>query len=326
MLLLLLLLASIAGCADEQAPRSSAPAPTGFSSAEHRFTAEIPAGWDVAPRSLTPHLRNPVEILSAGTVRDLRPAKGPCAHVPVGALERMGPEDVFVSVQERYGEPQFPDRPAHFTLPAAVPHTDAAECVRNGSSLEIHWFGFRDARRGFHVLVALGREAPQERRDEALDLLDSLRFAPGPPGVDLDPDRAVGFSARGLSWQMPLPPWRHYDWPMTSVQGERLKLGTFELERTPADRNCTPRAAIDAMPDDGAFIYVLEHAGRGSAPERTGELTLGPETAYECMGLSRMVSWRQNGRALQAFVYLGRRASPELEREARSILNSIQVE
>ena len=70
-----------------------------------------------------------------------------------------GPKDAFVTVQERYGAPQFPQRP------------------------EIHWFGFRDAGRGFHVLVAIGSDAPPERRAEAVDLLDSLRFEPAPEGA-----------------------------------------------------------------------------------------------------------------------------------------------
>lgn len=322
---LLLALALLAGCS---ARAQEAAAPTPFSSSAHRFTAEIPAGWEVAAQSLTPQLRNPVEILAAGTVvRGARPRGGSCAHVPVGALERMGPRDAFVTVQERYGEPQFPERPARFTLPAADQRTDAAECAANGSRLDIYWFGFRDARRGFHVLVAFGREAPPERREQALALLDSLRFEPGPEGVHLDPDRTVAFSDHELSWQMPLPPWRHYDWPMASMQEERLALGTFKLERVPTDCNCTPRAAIDALPEDGAFIYLLEYRDhRVAAPERTGPLELGPEESYECMGPSRMVRWREHGHDFQAHVYFGPRASDARKQEARSILNSLRVE
>jgi hypothetical protein len=45
--------------------------------------------------------------------------------------------------------------------------------------LGVYWFGFRDAGRGFQVLVALGRSASPARVAEALALLDSLRFDPG---------------------------------------------------------------------------------------------------------------------------------------------------
>ena len=324
---ILVLLALGAGCSAEEPARGRAAPPARFASDAHRFTAELPAGWERAPRSHTPGLSHPVEILSAGTFRGARPATGPCAHMPVGALERMGPRDAFVNVQERYGEAQFPGRPERFALPAPDPGSDAAACARNGDRLDVHWFGFRDAGRGFHVLVALGREAPPERREEALALLDSLRFEPGPAGVHLDSDEVVPFRDHRLSWLMPLPRWRHYDWPLTSVDGERLVLGTFELERGPPDEDCAPRAAIDALPLDGALIYVFEYADhRVTARERTGELRLGPEIAYECIGPSRMVRWRDHGRDLQAHVMLGPRASSSLEREASSILNSIQAE
>jgi hypothetical protein len=318
-ILLVFLLA--AGCSEERAPRAAAPAP--ITSEEHRFTGSLPAGWTLAQEPQTPSLVNPVEILSAGTMAGPRPRSGRCAHVPVGALESMGPRDAFVTVQERLGQSQFPARPAHFALPPETPGTDAAFCSRNGNRLEIHWFEFSDARRGFHVLVALGRGAAPERREEALALLDSLRFEPGPAGVHIDGDVAQRFSAGGLSWLMPVPPWRWYDWPLTSTQEERLAVGTFELERTAPDRNCTPRAAIAALPDDGAFIYVFENhaATQGSAP-----VTLGPEVDYECLGRSRMARRRVGDHTLQAHVYFGPSASARVKEEARSILNSIQVE
>jgi hypothetical protein len=299
----------------------------------HRFSATLPAGWEIASRSLTPTMSpNPIEILSAGTLRDMRPLEGSCGHMPVGAIERMGPRDALVTVFERFGGTRFPDRPAHFALPDRTQRGDAIACTDTATPLDDYWFDFRDADRGFHVLIVFGRDAPRARRDEALALLDSLRFEPGPQGVDLDPDITVPFedpSAR-LSWQMPVPPWRRYDWPMTAVQGERLSLGTFELERGPPDRNCTPRAAIEAMPPDGAFIYVLEYVDLAARwkqriPQRTGSLTLGLEDNFECMGKSRTVIWQDRGRAFQAHVYIGVRASDARRRDAASILNSIQA-
>jgi hypothetical protein len=326
----LLVIALVAGCgADEErsvAPKTPSPVP------ERDFTFQLPNGWHQFSESQTPELTNPVEILSAGTVQPGGPDEGSCAHIPVGALERMGPQDAFVTVQERYGEPRFPDRPERFTLPERSEGTDAEACARNGEQLDIHWFGFRDAGRGFHVLVAFGRDAPAERRAEAVALLDSLRFESGPEGVRIDPDLAVPFEDKeiGLAWQMPVPPWRRYDRPLTSVHGERLVLGTFDVPPAPPDPDCVPRAAIEAMPPDGAFIYLFENPDltdqlKTRIPERTGELTLGPERVYECMGLSRMVRWRENGRAFQAHVFVGPSAGDALKRDVNSILNSIQV-
>jgi hypothetical protein len=81
------------------------------------------------------------------------------------------------------------------------------------------------------------------------------------------------------------------------------------------------------MPPDGAFLYVFESAdGDGAAfPPRSGELALGPLRTYECLGASRMARWREGGRSFQAHVLLGPDAPAALERDARSILDSIRV-
>jgi hypothetical protein len=321
----LFLLAIAAGCGEEQAARGAPPTP--ISSREHGFSGRLPAGWEVARKSLTPNLRNPVEILSAGTQRGLRDLAGTSGNLPLTALQAMGPRDAFVTLQESYGDARFANRPAHFALPDEPPPTVPSWWAdRNAEWLDVYWFDFADARRAFYVLVAIGREAPPERRAEALALLDSLRFEPGPEGVHIDSDLAVRFTDEGLAWLMPVPPWRHYDWPLTSVRAERLALGTFELERTPPDPDCTPRAAIDALPADGAFIYVFERPEGSAAPDSAGELRLGPATSWECLGRSRRVRWRVDGRVLQAHVLLGPQAGPRLEQQARSILNSIEVD
>jgi hypothetical protein len=326
----LLLVVAVAGCGTVPAPRAERVSET-ITSQQYGFTARLPAGWTSASESLTPGLSNPVEILSAGTFGDMRPRDGACAQMPGGGLERIGPEDAFLTIQERYGEPVFPDRPASFALEGKSENSDAATCAGKEKQLDVYWFGFRDAGRGFHVLVALGRSASPARVAEALALLDSLRFEPGPAGVHLDPDLAIHFEDRSarLSWST-VPPWRRYEWPLTSVDAERLVLGTFELQRSAPDENCTPRAAIDALPPDGAFIYVFEYdhvqpSSLASFPARTGELELGPRQEYECVGDSQMVRWRDHGRAFQAHLYVGSRASDELKRDAISILNSIQA-
>jgi hypothetical protein len=326
----LLLIAVFASCGaeDEQPQVVGTPTPV----PERDFMFELPDGWHLSSESQTPALTNPVEILSAGTVPSGRPDEGSCAHIPASALEHIGPQDAFVTVQERYGASQIPQRPETFTLPPRSEGTDAEVCARNGKQLDIHWFGFRDAGRGFHVLAAFGSDAPPERRAEAVELLDSLRFEPAPEGVRLDPDLVVPFEDEeaGLAWQMPVPPWQRYDARLTSLMGERLVVGTFDLPSEPPDRDCTPRAAIEAMPPDGAFIYLFEYLDladrwKQRISERTGEITLGPKMAFECMGESRKATWRQHGRAFQAHVYIGQRASDELKRDVRSILNSIEV-
>lgn len=297
---LTLLGAALAGCGAAASPVAQTAQPTPVRSDRYGFSAKLPPGWTQASQSLTPHLSNPVEILSAGTFGDMRPSdNGGCAHVPTGALRRMGPGDAFVSVEERFGDPRFPDRPAHFTLDPKDQGSEAEQCAGPGEQLDVFWFGFRDAGRGFHVLVALGRNAAPARAAEALALLDSLRFDPGPAGVALDPDLAIHEDdpAAQLSWTL-VPPWHRYDRLLTSLDSERLALGT---EREPPDVTC----ASPSLAADAALILVFEGEPDG------------------CTGLMRR--WRDHGRALQAHAYFGSQASEQTRRDAASIVNSIQA-
>lgn len=168
----------------------------------------LPAGWHAASRSLTPHLSNPSELLSAGTGR--LPPAGRCAHMPSAALQAMRPQDVLVTVQERIGSTSsFPPRPVHFRATGET-RSEALECAGAHPAFSSYWFGFRDRGRGFHVLVAVGRSASPARTKQAFALLDSLRIAPRRP-VRLDGDDAIAFddAARGLHLAHPSP-WRVY--------------------------------------------------------------------------------------------------------------------
>jgi hypothetical protein len=135
----------------------------------------VPTGWHVARRSLTPHLTDPREVLTAGT--GPLPVGGRCAQNPGAALAAMGAADVLVTVRERYGSPVgFPARPRRFALPPAAPD-EAQECAGRGASFASHRVLFRDGGRSFDVIVAVGRAAPPARVRQAVSLLDSLRFS-----------------------------------------------------------------------------------------------------------------------------------------------------
>src|SRR3954451_6916692 len=113
----------------------------------------LPSGWHAATRSLTPHLANPREVLTAGTGR-LASSPQRCAQFPSGALAAMRPTDVLVTVQERYGSTaSFPGRPKHFTLGPA-PGVEADACAGPHPAFVGHWWEFGEGGRGFHVLVA----------------------------------------------------------------------------------------------------------------------------------------------------------------------------
>jgi hypothetical protein len=163
----LALLVALTGCGADH----PAPAPH-VVRARDGIRYAIPNGWHAASRSLTPHLVDPREVLTAGT--GALPSGGGCSHMPTAALKAMGPRDALVTVQERAGSVSaFPARPQHFRLPPAQ-RVDADECAGPRAAFVSHWFEFRDGARGFYVLVAMGRSAPAQREREALALLDSL--------------------------------------------------------------------------------------------------------------------------------------------------------
>jgi hypothetical protein len=174
---------ALAGCGAHAADRAAppaAPAPlTPF--AEHGLTAELPAGWQGATVSLTPHLVDPREVLAVATF-PLRYRRTSCVHVAGSALEDLGPRDAFVTLLERGLDPastwpDFPARPARFG-PALGGPSEASACVPS-VRFEDHWFGFSDGGRHFHVMVAFGPQAPDEVRRQAWAILDSLRVDPG---------------------------------------------------------------------------------------------------------------------------------------------------
>jgi hypothetical protein len=288
----------------------------------------LPAGWHAASRSLTPHLSNPVELLSAGTGR--LPPGGRCAHMPSAALQAMRPQDVLVTVQERIGSTSsFPPRPAHFRATGDT-RSEALGCAGAHPTFSSYWFGFRDGGRGFHVLVAVGRGASPARTKRAFALLDSLRIASRRP-VRLDGDDAIAFddAARGLRLAHPSP-WRVYARRLTQAVSSRdqLALGTFPLRQRRPDRGCSPVTAQRARRAGDGFVFLFEYEGLtprqlARFPRRPERLQL-PRSSnanFECFGASRVVRFRDGGRAFQAHVY----GPPRRRREALAILDSLRV-
>ena len=140
----------------------------------HGLSYRLPAGWHRAPRSLTPHLEDPREELSAATY-PLSYRPGGCAHVATSALAELPPSGAFVTVLERGRGGSlagFPQRPATFGPGLGGP-SEASACVP-GRHFTDHWFAFADGGRKFHVDVAFGPRASDATKSAAWSLLDSL--------------------------------------------------------------------------------------------------------------------------------------------------------
>jgi hypothetical protein len=139
----------------------------------------LPAGWQLARRTLTPHLSDPKEQFSAATF-PLVYRKGHCNHQPDGALQSMTSRDAFVTLQERAGGASagFPRRPVSFEQRARADDGNFESCFQGRPDLTTFWLPFRDRGHNLYALVVIGRDAPHEVQAETFAILDLLRFEP----------------------------------------------------------------------------------------------------------------------------------------------------
>jgi hypothetical protein len=168
----LLLLAARPAPRDHERP--AAPRWEHYSVPRYGLDLSLPEGWRLAPRTLTPHLLDPHEVLSATTF----PAGAPierCAMLPAAALQRMGPTDALVTVQERgKGSPGFAPRPSRFGAAAFTPVF--ATCAGPAFAGSVARTDFSDGPRNLSAIVALGADASPT---EAYAILDRIRYDPG---------------------------------------------------------------------------------------------------------------------------------------------------
>lgn len=155
----------------------AAPGWANFQSVRYHYYLTYPPNWHRANTSLTPHLSDPHEILTVGTGR--LPVGGPrCAQVPVNALEAVGATGALVSIQERApanSDGGFPPRPTRFRLHPT--RLEISACLAPRNRPRLYLIPFRDHGRHFYALVALGNTATSQTRDNALRVLDNLRFS-----------------------------------------------------------------------------------------------------------------------------------------------------
>jgi hypothetical protein len=139
-----LVAAALVGCGAEQTGQVPVPADTAthppawttYYDEDGRFSIRYPAAWERSAQSLTPILSDPREIVSVGTYH-MRPGGELCEHLPANALEDLGPEDAFLSIQER-AQPHldlYSPRPPQFTLGQPTEGFEGVDCVREPGDL-----------------------------------------------------------------------------------------------------------------------------------------------------------------------------------------------
>jgi len=149
--------------------------------ARYGVDVSVPPGWKVAPRTLTPHLLDPREIVSVSTFATGVPIER-CAQLPAAALRRMRATDALVTVQERgNGSPANAPRPVRFANAMFEPVSPVLvrPCAGPGFTGSLTMADFSDGPRNLTALVAFGADASPAVRGDAYAILDRMRFDPG---------------------------------------------------------------------------------------------------------------------------------------------------
>jgi hypothetical protein len=158
-----------------------------YADAERDISLQYPSqAWAIAPSVLTPNLGDgpdqPWEIVALGTY-PLPANDHNCAHVPVNALEDLGPDDAFVWLMERRpAAPSGQARPDVFGPTSGVDGTQTdigtepppLGCVDHAVNGSMRWIAFDDNDRSFIAIVAIGDAASAKRHAEAWAILNSL--------------------------------------------------------------------------------------------------------------------------------------------------------
>ena len=309
--LLTLLPVLLAGCSSgEPGPRPQPqPQPelwVTYHDTAYAFTISHPRSWQRAPRTLTPGLTDPHEILSLST-HEAHPGGIRCGHVPENAMRDMARGDVLLTLQERRGSGGFEDRPRPFVL-GPTPTVPANECAER-TDLRIGQAGFRDAGRGLHVLAAFAPGARSAKRDVER-AVDSLKLEPA-------------WRDRRLALRLQPPT----GWTVKAAHGQ-LALGSGDFP-APSGAACALPPGARGLAGDEAFVFLFEYRGlnrtqRMRIPAHPRfSLRASDRRAYECFGESWRFSWRDRGRPFQAHAYLGRGAGEQRRRELLAALRSI---
>jgi hypothetical protein len=107
-----------------------------------------------------------------------------------------------------------------------------------------------------------------------------------------------------------------------------LMAGTWAF---PAGGDCAPTAALDSMPRDGAFFWILEYP----SPDDTQEFAPRPENfslgdlkgPFECVGQKTyLILFRDGSRFFQVHIVIGPDASDSVRSDVLEVLDSLQVD
>lgn len=149
--------------------------------ARRGYSVRFPESWHRASEPISPKLTDPREILALATF-PLRYRPTNCEAFGGAGRSDLGPDDVFLTVQERGYDrdsdwPDFPPRPERFG-PTPENMKAAEPACGDRADTDVRWFNFTAAGRYFHVLVVSGSAASRDVRRDAWRILNTLRLDP----------------------------------------------------------------------------------------------------------------------------------------------------
>jgi hypothetical protein len=243
---------------------------------------------------------------------------GECA--PVAAQEELPPDGTLFWLIEytNVADPsEFPVRPEHFELDEST--RGAYEC----STVPSYLVRFQENDRYFQVHVAFGPEASESLRPEVLRALESIEVGGSPTGYETYTD-----PGDGLSVTIPQE-WSFSEEPTDPIEPENvLAAGSWPF---PEGGVCAPFAALDDLPADGAFVWLIEYHGTDHpedfVPRPDGfdlqEFRYGA-TSCESTPMYQL-RFRDGGRFLQWQVAFGPQASEATRSETLRALDTLEV-
>jgi hypothetical protein len=154
--------------------------------ADDGFSVAYPLDWVPSEVPVNTWVSSPFEILALATY-PLRPGGHGVTdgQVPSNAIDDLGPDDVFIWVNDGGEGDGFPPRPDSLDHAALCGGAELLCRDLEGRDLGIPdvrawWFYFEDHGRGIYVFVAMGEDAFQDpaRSQAAWDVVNSLGFMP----------------------------------------------------------------------------------------------------------------------------------------------------
>lgn len=327
---------------DLSPPRTLAPVEQpSYRDEANGFSAELPEDWfgfspesGGDPAEIATFASFPVEDDDYGTV--CGPGFEGMRFVPVN--------EAVISISERYYSPEtggriereFAPRPDDIGPDDGDLFPYGKPFYREGCpDTENEWWQteFRDKGRGFYVTLQFGSAMTTDEREEAWEILDSLRFEeregfPEDSDYERYEDQAAAFSV------VYPKVWHRAEASLTPSLADPVELfsiASFPLRYRQTDCANMPKSAFEDMGSQDVFVSIQEASGAerndGFFEKRSESLRTSKEWRLECVpeGLtSYWIPFRDHDRVFYALAIFGADASLGWIDEAWGVLDSFE--